>query len=70
MKTLRAGLAAILLVYSIPTLLSGLDIFRGTEPDLGSEWIIVSIFFVLSVLFAAVTVVEFLRGKEGRTGRE
>jgi membrane protease YdiL (CAAX protease family) len=70
MKTLRAVLAVILLVYSIPTLLSALDILRGTEPDLGSEWIIVSIFFVLSVLFAAVTVVEFLRGKEGRTGRE
>ena len=70
MKTLRAVLAIILLVYSIPTLLSALDILRGTEPDLGSEWIIVSIFFVLSVLFAAVTVVEFLRGKEGRTGRE
>jgi len=70
MKTLRAGLAVILLVYSIPTLLSALDIFRGTEPDLGSEWIIVSVFFVLSVLFAAVTVVELLRGKEGRTGRE
>jgi membrane protease YdiL (CAAX protease family) len=70
MKTLRAVIAVILLVYSIPTLLSALDILRGTEPDLGSEWIIVSIFFVLSVLFAAVTVVEFLRGKEGRTGRE
>ena len=69
MKTLRAVLAVILLVYSIPTLLSALDILRGTEPDLGSEWIIVSIFFVLSVLFAAVTVVGFLRGKEGRTGR-
>ena len=70
MKTLRAVLAVILLVYSIPTLLSALDILRGTEPDLDSEWIIVSIFFLLSVLFAAVTVVEFLRGEEGRTGRE
>ncbi len=69
MKTLRAGLAAILLPYSIPTLLSGLDIFRGTEPDLGSEWIIVSIFFVLSVVFAAATVVEFLKGT-GRMGSE
>jgi len=70
MKTLRAGFAAILLVYSIPTLLSGLDILRGTEPDLSAEWIIVSIFFVSSVLFVLVTVLEFLKVREGKTDTE
>jgi hypothetical protein len=47
MQTIRFSLAVILTIYSIPTLLSGLDIYKGTEPDLSSEWTIVCIFFVL-----------------------
>jgi membrane protease YdiL (CAAX protease family) len=49
MKTIRISLAVILTFYSIPTFLSGLDIYKGTEPDLSTEWVILCIFFVLSI---------------------
>jgi uncharacterized membrane protein YhaH (DUF805 family) len=61
MKTIRFSLAVILTIYSIPTLLSGLDIYKGTEPDLSSEWIIVSIFFVLSLAFFITNLLELIK---------
>ncbi len=61
MKTLRFILAVILTIYSIPTLLSGLDIYKGTEPDLSSEWIIVCIFFIMSVFFFISNLFELIK---------
>ena len=61
MKTIRLSLAVILTIYSIPTLLSGLDIYKGTEPDLSSEWIIVCIFFVLSLVFFISNLLEIAK---------
>jgi hypothetical protein len=61
MKTTRFSLAVVLTIYSIPTLLSGLDIYQGTEPDLSSEWIIVCIFFALSLAFFITSLLEFVR---------
>lgn len=61
MKTLRFILALILTIYSIPTLLSGLDIYHGTEPDLSTEWIIVCIFFVLSLVFFVTNLLELIK---------
>jgi len=61
MKTLRFSLAVILTIYSIPTLLSGLDIYKGREPDLSSEWIIVCIFFVLSLVFFISNLLELIK---------
>ncbi|HBC78516.1 MAG TPA: hypothetical protein DEO60_06080, partial [Bacteroidales bacterium] len=53
--------AVILIIYSIPAFLSGLDIYKGTEPDLSSEWIIVCIFFVLSLVFVISNLLELIR---------
>ena len=61
MKTIRFSLAVILTIYSIPTLLSGLDIYKGTEPDLSSEWIIVCIFFALSLVFFISNLLELIK---------
>jgi uncharacterized membrane protein YhaH (DUF805 family) len=61
MKTIRFSLAVILTIYSIPTLLSGLDIYKGTEPDLSSEWIIVCIFFVLSLVLFISNLLELIK---------
>ena len=61
MKTIRFSLAVILTIYSIPTLLSGLDIYKGTEPDLSSEWIIICIFFVLSLVFFITNLLELIK---------
>ena len=61
MKTLRFSLAVILTIYSIPTLLSGLDIYKGTEPDLSTEWIIICIFFVLSLVFFISNFLELIK---------
>jgi undecaprenyl pyrophosphate phosphatase UppP len=64
MKTLRTSLAIILLIYSIPTVLSGLDIYKGTEPDLSSEWIIVCIFFIFSFIFILINLLELVKRKD------
>jgi membrane protease YdiL (CAAX protease family) len=64
MKTLRASLAIILFIYSVPTILSALDIYRGKEPDLSSEWIIISVFFVLSMAFILINLLEFVKVKK------
>jgi membrane protease YdiL (CAAX protease family) len=61
MRAIRLSLAVILSIYSIPTLLSGLDIYKGTEPDLSSEWIIVCIFFVLCLLLFISNLIEFIK---------
>jgi undecaprenyl pyrophosphate phosphatase UppP len=61
MKKIRFSLAVILTIYSIPTLLSGLDIYKGTESDLSSEWIIVCIFFVLSLVFFISNLLELIK---------
>jgi undecaprenyl pyrophosphate phosphatase UppP len=63
MKILRVSLAIILLVYSIPTFLSGLDIYKGQENDLSSEWIIVCLFFVLSFVFILLNFLESIKNK-------
>jgi undecaprenyl pyrophosphate phosphatase UppP len=64
MKTLRTSLAIILLIYSIPTVLSGLDIYKGTEPDLSPEWIIVCIFFIFSFIFILINLLELVKRKD------
>ena len=64
MKTVRTSLTIILLIYSIPAFLSGIDIYKGTEPDLSSEWIIVSIYFLLSFAFILVNLFEILKLKK------
>lgn len=61
MKALRISLAVILTVYSIPAFLSGLDIYKGTEPDLSSEWIIVCLFFALSIVLFIANIIELTR---------
>jgi hypothetical protein len=64
MKTLRVSLTIILIIYSIPTLLSGLDIYKGTEPDLSSEWKIIGIFFVLAVIYSIFNLLEIIRERK------
>ena len=58
MKALRFGMVIVLTFYSFPTILAGLDIYRGTEPDLSTEWIIVSVFFVLNFVFLIINLLE------------
>jgi undecaprenyl pyrophosphate phosphatase UppP len=65
MKILRASLAILLLVYLIPAILSVLDIYKNDEPDLSSEWLIVLIFFVLSILLILGNFLELIRYKRG-----
>ena len=60
MKTIRFVLTIILTIYSIPTFLSGLDIFKGKEPDLSTEWIILCIFFFLSIVLFITSLFEIL----------
>jgi len=38
-----------------------LDIYKGNEPDLSSEWIIVCIFFVLSLVFFINNLLELIK---------
>ena len=61
MRTIRISLGVILTIYSIPTILSGLDIYKGTEPDLSTEWIIVCIYFVLSLVFSILNILELFK---------
>lgn len=63
-RATRVGLAFFLAVYWVPTLLAGLDILGGTEPDLSSEWIIVAIYFSATLLLTAASLVEWVRGRE------
>ena len=61
MKIIRAALTIILLFYFIPTILSGLDILKGSEPDLSSEWIIVGIYLILSLVYSIVNLTGLLK---------
>ena len=61
MRAIRLSLAMILAIYSIPTFLSGLDIYKGTEPDLSSEWVVVCIYFALSLVFFSFNLLEFMK---------
>ena len=61
MKTLKAILTVLLVFYTIPTLLSGLDIYKGTEPDLSSEWIIVFIFFIMFLGLITINITEIVK---------
>jgi hypothetical protein len=61
MKTIRSSLTFILLIYSIPTILSGLDIYSGSEPDLSSEWIIVSIYLILSIVYCVINLLDLFK---------
>lgn len=61
MKMIRVSLAAVLLVYATVTILAGLDIYQGTEPDLSSEWKIVVGYFILSLVLCLVTLFELAR---------
>ena len=58
MRTIRISIAIILFLYSIPTILSAFDIYQGTEPDLSTEWIIVSAYLILSFVFSVFTLLE------------
>jgi undecaprenyl pyrophosphate phosphatase UppP len=70
MKKIRISLAIILILYSIPAFLSGLDIHKGTETDLSSEWIIVCIFFALSILLFISNLLELLKRDKPEYGKE
>lgn len=61
MKTIRVILTIILLFYFIPTILSGLDILQGNEPDLSTEWTIVCIYLILSFVYCIVNLSELLK---------
>jgi hypothetical protein len=61
MKKIRSVLTIILLFYFVPTILSTLDILRGSEPDLSSEWIIVSVYMVLSLIYSIVNLMELMK---------
>jgi undecaprenyl pyrophosphate phosphatase UppP len=61
MKAFRIILAIILIFYAIPTVLSAMDIYKGTEPDLSSEWVVVGVFIALGVLLAAITIIESIK---------
>ena len=61
MKTIRFSLALILVIYSVPTFLAGLDIYRGTEPDLSTEWLVICTFFVLSLVCFIANLSEFIK---------
>lgn len=61
MKTVSSVLTVILLLYSVPAGLSGLDILKGSEPDLSTEMIIVSIYFGLSLVYCAVNLEILLK---------
>lgn len=61
MKTFRIILAIILIFYSIPTVLSAYDIYKGTEPNLSSEWIVVGVFIALGTILAVVTLLELFK---------
>lgn len=61
MKKIRFVLTIILLIYIVPAILSTLDILKGSEPDLSSEWIIVSIYLVLSFVYSIVNLIEILK---------
>jgi membrane protease YdiL (CAAX protease family) len=61
MKTIRISLAVILTIYSIPAFLSGLDIYKGTEPDLSAEWVILCVFFILSIVLFVSNLLESIK---------
>ena len=61
MKAFRIILAIILVFYAIPTVLSAVDIYRGAEPDLSSEWVVVGVFIALGALLAAITIIESIK---------
>ncbi len=61
MKTTRVILTIILLSYFIPTILSGHDILKGTEPDLSTEWIIVFIYLILSFAYCFINLSGLLK---------
>ena len=67
MRIIRISLAIILSVYSIPAILSASDIYKGSEPDLSSEWIVLSIYIILSLAFALVSILELLKEKSAKT---
>jgi hypothetical protein len=58
-KTIRFVISFILLGFGFFAFLAGTDIYHGTEPDLSSEWFILSSFFYLSYLFVIINVVDF-----------
>jgi heme/copper-type cytochrome/quinol oxidase subunit 3 len=64
MKILRFSLTVILLIYSVPAFLSGLDIYKGKESDLSAEWIIVCVFFALSLVYILVNAIEWMKLKK------
>ncbi|MCI0472459.1 MAG: hypothetical protein L0Y76_02630 [Ignavibacteria bacterium] len=39
------------------------DIYKGTEPDLSTEWLIVRISFVLNCIFGFLVIVYFIKKK-------
>ena len=63
MKTLRASLAIFLFIYSFLTIASLLDIYKGSEPDLSTEWIILSVFIFLSMVFCIVSLIDSIKKK-------
>ncbi|NQU87531.1 MAG: hypothetical protein HQ541_17395 [Mariniphaga sp.] len=64
MKILRASYAVILLIYSVPAVLSLFDIYQGKEPNLSTEWIVVCVFFILFFGFIIVNFLGLKKEKE------
>jgi hypothetical protein len=61
MRATRAILTGILLTYFVPTILSVMDILKGSEPDLSEEWIIVTIYLLVSFGYTLVNLSDLLR---------
>lgn len=61
MKTLKVIFTVLLAFYTIPTVLATLDIYKGTEPDLTSEWMILFIFFIMFIGLISVNLTEILK---------
>jgi ABC-type multidrug transport system permease subunit len=52
----RRIMAFVLLIYSVPAFLSGLDIYRDKEPDLSAEWTIVVLYYILTIFFLGLSI--------------
>lgn len=63
METIRTSLGIILMVYSIPTVLAASDIKSKLEPDLSTEWVIVSIIFILTLVFILANLNDIIKMK-------
>ena len=65
MEIFRKSYSVIVFIYSIPTLLSLIDIYHQREPDLSNEWVIVVIFLFM---IYGLLVLNFVQKKKKKQG--